>query len=82
MRRREFVTLIGGTALTWPVSLRAQQAVPIVGILHEGLPAPLSLTTAFLQGLIEGGFSQGSNAKSKIVGRRENMISYRHWRQI
>jgi putative ABC transport system substrate-binding protein len=63
MRRREFVTLIGGTALAWPVSLRAQQAVPVVGILHEGLPAPLSLTTAFLQGLIEGGFSQGSNVK-------------------
>jgi putative tryptophan/tyrosine transport system substrate-binding protein len=62
MRRREFITLVGGAAV-WPVAARAQQALPIVGILHEGLPAPLSLTTAFQRGLIEGGISQGSSVK-------------------
>ena len=60
MRRREFVTLIGGSALAWPIAASAQKAPLVLGILHEGLPAPLSLTTAFLQGLNEGGVGQGS----------------------
>jgi putative tryptophan/tyrosine transport system substrate-binding protein len=60
MRRREFVTLIGGGALAWPIAAPAQKALPVLGILHEGLPAPLSLTAAFMQGLNEGGVGQGS----------------------
>jgi putative tryptophan/tyrosine transport system substrate-binding protein len=60
MRRREFVTLIGGGALAWPIAAPAQKALPVLGILHEGLPAPLSLTGAFMQGLNEGGVGQGS----------------------
>jgi putative ABC transport system substrate-binding protein len=60
MRRREFVTLIGGSALAWPIAASAQKAPLVLGILHEGLPAPTSLTTAFLQGLNEGGVGQGS----------------------
>jgi putative ABC transport system substrate-binding protein len=60
MRRREFVTLIGGGALAWPIAAPAQEALPVLGILHEGLPAPLSLTGAFMQGLNEGGVGQGS----------------------
>ena len=63
MRRREFITLLGGAALVRPFEARAQQALPLIGILHEGLPAPLSLTVAFQQGLIEGGISQGSSVK-------------------
>jgi putative tryptophan/tyrosine transport system substrate-binding protein len=63
MRRREFITLLGSSAVALPVAAQAQQAMPVVGILHEGLPAPLSLTTAFQQGLIEGGISQGSSIK-------------------
>jgi hypothetical protein len=63
MRRREFITLLGSSAVALPVAAQAQQAMPVVGILHEGLPAPLSQTTAFQQGLIEGGISQGSSIK-------------------
>ena len=59
MKRREFVTLIGGGALAWPFAATARQLLPLVGILHEGLPAPPSLTTAFLQGLNEGGVREG-----------------------
>ena len=59
LRRRDFVTLLGGAA-AWPLAARAQQALPAMGFLHEGLPAPLSLTTAFQQGLIEAGISAGS----------------------
>ena len=60
MRRREFVTLIGGGVLAWPIAASTQKALPVLGILHEGLQAPLSLTTAFTQGLNEGGVGQGS----------------------
>jgi putative ABC transport system substrate-binding protein len=62
VRRREFITLIGGAA-AWPLAVRAQQALPAIGFLHEGLPAPLSLTTAFQQGLIEAGISGGSSLR-------------------
>jgi len=63
MRRREFIALVGRTAVAWPLAARSQQAPPVVGILHEGLAAPLALTAAFQQGLIEGGIGQGSSVK-------------------
>jgi putative ABC transport system substrate-binding protein len=63
MGRREFVALLGGAAATWPLAASAQQTLPAIGLLHEGLPAPLSLTTAFQRGLIEAGISGGSSIK-------------------
>jgi putative tryptophan/tyrosine transport system substrate-binding protein len=63
MRRREFMALVGGIALLRPGDGHAEPSVPLIGILHEGLPAPLSLTVAFQQGLIKGGVSQGSSVK-------------------
>ena len=55
--------LLGGAAAAWPLAARAQKALPAIGFLHEGLPAPLSLTTAFQQGLIEAGVSAGSSLR-------------------
>jgi putative ABC transport system substrate-binding protein len=78
MRRREFVTLIGGGALAWPTAAPAQKALPVLGILHEGLPAPLSLTTAFMQGLNEGGVGQGS-VTIENRWQTDGTTDYRRW---
>jgi putative ABC transport system substrate-binding protein len=63
MRRREFITLLGGATVVWPLAARAQQALPVLGFLHEGLPAHSSLTAAFQQGLIETGIAGSRNIK-------------------
>ena len=63
MRRREFITLVGGAAAVWPLAARAQQAaVPVVGVLSAEWPNLFSdRLRAFHDGLRETGYVEGRN---------------------
>jgi hypothetical protein len=71
MRRREFVTLLGGAAAAWPLAARAQQPgkLPLIGVLVSASP-PHPFADAFWRGLHALAYSEGSSPLSGLIAVR------------
>jgi putative ABC transport system substrate-binding protein len=77
MHRRAFVTLLSGAAAAWPLRVRAQQGMPVIGVLMPGvLNRTAHFVEAFRQGLRATGYSEGQNVTIEVrfaEGRYETL---------
>jgi hypothetical protein len=80
MRRREFLSLLGGVATAWPLMARAQQTMPVIGFLGSSsaeLYAPALRT--FRQGLGETGYVEGRNVSIEFRWANGQTTFFLHW---
>jgi putative ABC transport system substrate-binding protein len=67
LRRRDFITLLGGAAVTWPLAARAQQpAVPVIGFLASAAPFDPDNLNDFRKASTDAGYVEGGNIAIEV----------------
>jgi hypothetical protein len=83
MKRREFITLLGGGVATWPLKASAQQPLPVIGYFSGRSPVTDGpMLSAFRQGFSETGFVEGGTSRSNSDGRKVGTSACRSWSTI